>query len=64
MPEKEITIHFTPQEFQLVSALVLMHYTGMIAPIHKDWRPLLQQVNEKLQPIAIRTIIDRSLKKD
>lgn len=41
---KKIELRLTKEEHQLITAILIMHHTGLVIQIHKSHRPLLNKV--------------------
>lgn len=55
---KTYTLEVTGEELRMMNALALMHYTGMIAPIHPTHRPTLEKLAEKLAMESVKLLAD------
>ena len=42
--ENKIEIKVTRDEHRMLTAILMMHYTGMIIEVHKDKRPMLNKI--------------------
>lgn len=50
----KIKIEVTPEEHNMITALLMMHYTGLIVPVHADHRPLLAELAQRISMENIR----------
>lgn len=60
--EKEIEIKLTRQEHMMITAILLMHKTAFIVPIHRDKRPLLNKIATDFSLRDIRLSIKKETK--
>jgi hypothetical protein len=43
----KVTIELTRQEHTMITAILMMHHTGLIVNVHQDKRPMLGELAER-----------------
>ena len=54
----KITVELTKDEHSMITALLMMHYTGLIVNVHKDKRPALNELAQKFSLENMRLTIN------
>ena len=44
---KKITVELTLEEHTMITAILMMHHTGLVLPIHESRRPALSEIAHK-----------------
>ena len=59
--EKKITIELTKEEHDMITALLMMHYTGLVVSVHETRRPLLSELAQKFSLENMRLLVAPSV---
>lgn len=52
--DKKISIELSLQEHTMITAILMMHTTGLIVEIHPDKRPMLHEIADKFANVNIK----------
>ena len=55
---KAIKIELTRDEHKMITAILMMHHIGMVIPVHKDKRPLLDKIAQDFSLRDMRLMIE------
>lgn len=56
---KKFNFELDKEELTMISAILLMHSTGFILPIHKDRLPMVHKLAEKFALENIRSFVEK-----
>lgn len=62
MNTQEHTIKVSTKEHQMITALLMMHYTGLIYPVHETHRPTLATLAQRISRENIQIMIENMQK--
>lgn len=57
--DEKITVELTKQEHVMITALLMMHHTGLIIKVHEAHRPLLNELAQRFSLENIRLMIKK-----
>ncbi len=57
MSESKYTLEMTKEELKLLTSIMMLVKFGGMPSMHKDWRPVVNTLAERLSLMDIRTLV-------